>query len=89
MNDSQSKRRKPLCSNLVLGKFQQSDYVNTVRNDVSGLYHIIHSETSSNSKTGATEDSQDTLLHSPSHAEADSYLQSLRSTDHVECGLCH
>ena len=63
--------------------------MNTVRNDVSGLYHIIHSETSSNSKTGATEDTQDTLLHSPSHAEADSCLQSLRSTDHVECGLCH
>ena len=77
-----------LCSNLVLGKFQQSDYVNTVRNDVSGLYHIIHSETSSNSKTGATEDTQDTLLHSPSHAEADSCLQSLRSIDHVQCVLC-
>ena len=63
--------------------------MNTVRNDVSGLYHIIHSETSSNSKTGATEDTQDTLLHSPSHAEADSCLQSLRSTDHVQCGLCY
>ena len=62
--------------------------MNTVRNDVSGLYHIIHSETSSNSKTGATEDTQDTLLHSPSHAEADSCLQSVRSIDHVQCVLC-
>ena len=63
--------------------------MNRVRNDVSGLYHIIHSETSSNIKTGATEDIQDTLLHSPSQGNTDSCLQSLGSTDHVECGLCH
>ena len=60
----------------------------TVRNDVNVL-NQIRSDTSSTSKSGATEDIEDTVLHSPSHADAVSCLQSLRSTDHVECGVCH
>lgn len=66
--------RKPFYSNLVLGKLQQADYMNTIRNDVSGLYQMIHSETPRNSTMGATEDTQDIVLQSPSQGKAVSYL---------------
>lgn len=81
--------KEAFCSNMILGKFQQCDYVNTYRNGVSGMYQMIHSERFSNSIIRATGDTWDIILQSPSLEEPVSCLWSLRSTDQVQYGQCH